>query len=401
MTARPRGRTGLRRTVLLLAVTAGALLAVTGLGRPEEAATDATGSGAGSSPGTTPSSPGTSAPVPGVSDPDALALLRRAARTSRSRSWTGSQVVSTAGSSAMTAQVEVRHRALLGSTLRVAATVGAGGAGGAVQTVYEADDDDLGSSPLAAPFAADDGAQWETLVASSYAVRRSGTDTVAGEPTDTVTLTRPDGSTAARLDVGRVSGLPLQRTLFDPEGRLVRQSVFTKVALVDPGAVADVAATAAATPDTDGSPVGVAETPVDEAGKARLVAGGFVLPAEVGGGLSLVDVQATGSDGVHLTYSDGLLAVSLFEEHGRLDPDTLGAGWTTAERGGASVLVREGGTRVSWADGGTVYTLVGDVGDDAVDRVVRGLPHRVPTGGLGHRFRRGLDRIGSWADPRH
>lgn len=377
----PGGR--LLHGALVLAVAAGALLAVSALARPEEYAAE--------DPGVDAASGGTAA-LPAPSDPDALALLGRAARVARSRAWTGSQVLSSAGTGAMTALIDVEHRPLMGSRLLVSS-----GAGGVAQTVFEADDAELGSSPLATPLGGGGAGQWESLVTASYAVRVDGTDHVAGETTDRVTLSRVDGSLAARVDVGRASGLLLQRRLYGTSGAVQRQTVFTKVAFVDAAAVAQVQPVS---PGHDG-----AAAPVDAAGQQRLRAAGFALPPSIGPGLALLGVTSTPAAAaaarLHLSYSDGLLGLSVYEERGRLDPSTLGPGWSTATRGGTSVLVRDAGTRVAWADGGTVFTVVGDVDDDTVNRVVADLPHRGPAGGLGHRVRRGADRIGSWVDPFH
>jgi len=358
----------------------GVVLAVPSLAPPEEA-------------GLTPAA-ATLPPKPAASDPQALALLRDAARTAIAASWTGTQIVAAfAGPGATTtAVVDIEHRAFEGSRMRAAAT-----AGSPARELFEPDSDGLtGASPLAAPVAlgADD-ARWQSLVSGNYQVRFAGTDTVAGERVRVVELRRADGSAAARLAVGQASGLPLQRQIFDGSGRLVRESVFTKAALVAERDVEHVRAP----PGVGGTPEG---SPLRPAESAALRSEGWSVPEALVPGLALVDGRRyteAGATTLHLTYSDGLSAVSLFQQRGRLDPDGM-SGWHVERRGNAAVLVQPGAPeRLAWSDGGTVFTLVADVPDPAVDPAVAELPHRSDPGGFAHRFRRGIDRVGSWLDP--
>jgi len=365
------------RVAVLLSVTAGVLLAVTALATPEEAGTTSVGPG-----------PRT---APGPSDPAALALLRRSASTARLRSWTGSQVISVLGSRPSTVGVAVAHPARAAPRSRVLAGAGAG-----QQEILNADGAGLpGSSPLGAPVVGD-GARWESLVTSSYAVTLAGGDTVAGEPVDVVELRRTDGTAAARVAVGRRSGLALQRQTFDGRGALLRSSAFSRVALVPAAAVADV-------PDDGGAVQASAPTVAPRAAdvaSARAV--GYAVPDALAPGLVLVDARRTGPDSdaaLHLTYSDGLSAISVFEQRGRLAPGSL-PGWQARTRSGVAVLTRPGlPERVAWADGAMVYTLLADAPDEVVDHAVTALPHVRPAVGLAHRLRRGVDRVGSWLDP--
>ena len=93
---------------------------------------------------------------------------------------------------------------------------------------------------------------------------------------------------------------------------------------------------------------------------------------------TLVDARRGGEQGiVHLSYSDGIANVSVFEQRGRLDerpgwPVTSGRPPTAT-----SVWVRgEVPRRVVWSSGGTVYTVVADAPERTVDAVVAALPHR-------------------------
>lgn len=383
-----RGGGTLTHVGLLAALTVSALLAVPSLAPVEEAER---------TPGAGRADP------PAPSDPAALALLRRAARNARARSWTGTQVVTLRGVRPATVVVEVEHSAMAGTRSRVPAAPGA-----VLQEVYDADATAVpGSSPLATPAGLDAG-RWESLLTANYSAGLAGGGAVAGEVTDAVELRRADGSAAARLEVGRASGLVLRRQLLDASGDLLHSTAFTRLALVPAAAVEQIGSGQLASGQvTDGPVAARAQTPVDDDAVAALRAAGWSVPDELVPGLALVDARrdtsaptAAARDAVlHLTYSDGLSTVSLFEQRGRLDRAGR-AGWQWEQRAGAAVLVRPGlPERLAWADSGTVFTLVADVGDDVVDAALATLPRQRAAPGLVHRFTLGLERVGSWLDP--
>jgi len=383
-----RGGGTLTHVGLLAALTVSALLAVPSLAPVEEAER---------TPGAGRADP------PAPSDPAALALLRRAARNARARSWTGTQVVTLRGVRPATVVVEVEHSAMAGTRSRVPAAPGA-----VLQEVYDADATAVpGSSPLATPAGLDAG-RWESLLTANYSAGLAGGGAVAGEVTDAVELRRADGSAAARLEVGRASGLVLRRQLLDASGDLLHSTAFTRLALVPAAAVEQIGSGQLASGQvTDGPVAARAQTPVDDGAVAALRAAGWSVPDELVPGLALVDARrdtsaptAAARDAVlHLTYSDGLSTVSLFEQRGRLDRAGR-AGWQWEQRAGAAVLVRPGlPERLAWADSGTVFTLVADVGDDVVDAALAALPRQRAAPGLAHRFTLGLERVGSWLDP--
>jgi len=383
-----RGGGTLTHVGLLAALTVSALLAVPSLAPVEEAER---------TPGAGRADP------PAPSDPAALALLRRAARNARARSWTGTQVVTLRGVRPATVEVEVEHSAMAGTRSRVPAAPGA-----VLQEVYDADATAVpGSSPLATPAGLDAG-RWESLLTANYSAGLAGGGAVAGEVTDAVELRRADGSAAARLEVGRASGLVLRRQLLDASGDLLHSTAFTRLALVPAAAVEQIGSGQLASGQvTDGPVAARAQTPVDDDAVAALRAAGWSVPDELVPGLALVDARrdtsaptAAARDAVlHLTYSDGLSTVSLFEQRGRLDRAGR-AGWQWEQRAGAAVLVRPGlPERLAWADSGTVFTLVADVGDDVVDAALATLPRQRAAPGLAHRFTLGLERVGSWLDP--
>jgi len=369
------------RLGLLGAVVAGGVLALPSLAAPEPAAVRAV-----------PPGPARVAP----SDPLAVERLRQAAATGRYRSWRGSEVVSLAaaatGAAAATLVVDVQHEALAGTRSSVRGARG-------VQ-VYDADAGALsGASPLAAADALGDG-PWSALVTAAYTVTTAGTDLVAGDTADLVELRWPAGPLAARLAVGRSTGMVVRRELFDGRGRVLRTSAFTELAL---GPAHDVVPPVAPDP-----PPGA----LDDQQLASLRAAGWPAPETLAPGLVLVEARRSGDpagttpapaaagEGVlQLTWSDGLRTVELFEQRGRLDVRAL-AGWTPQARADAVVLTHPGmPRRVTWAAGDRVSVLVTDAGDDVLDAALAALPRQRAPGGFPRRARQGLARVGSWLDP--
>jgi sigma-E factor negative regulatory protein RseB len=94
------------------------------------------------------------------------------------------------------------------------------------------------------------------------------------------------------------------------------------------------------------------------------------LPAE----LVLVGAREADAGAVQLQYSDGLTAVSVFEQRGSLDATAL-TGFDQHDVAGATVLRRAGSPPVwVWESQGSVFTLVADLSVPAVARIVAALP---------------------------
>jgi hypothetical protein len=94
-----------------------------------------------------------------------------------------------------------------------------------------------------------------------------------------------------------------------------------------------------------------------------------------------VDVPlGQGGEAVHLTYTDGISAVSLFVQRGHLAeaiPDTSTLTWD-----GAQVHVGNGWPiRVMWQGDDCVFTVISDAPPDTVQAVVESLPHGGSGGG--------------------
>src|SRR5664279_1098068 len=130
---------------------------------------------------------------------------------------------------------------------------------------------------------------------------------------------------------------------------------------------------------------------------------GWTAPDRLGADLELYDTRATGAgrnQTLHLSYSDGLSTLSLFEQRGRLDAAAV-RGWRRERIGAADVFVNDTlPQRVAWAGNGTVYTMVADAPGEMIDAVVAALPHEPePARGVLARMRHGLVRVGSWLNP--
>lgn len=350
----------------------------------------------------------TASPVAGqprtVADPRAVQLLRRAAGAAAATSFTGTQIVSTwdrEGSASYLLDVDNEPGAGLSVRVHSSAT----NPDGAGYTTSPAGTRDVGAVGGA-------GAGEElALLLDSYDLSVERTDQVAGRATTVVTARRPEGDAgaagvAARFWVDDASGLVLRREVYDAGGRLVRAAAFVDVQV-------DTAHFVKHPPPL------LPERSGQELSGTELAAWGrqgWACPRSLPSGLRLVDArsttagQAAGQQGaradapiLHLTYSDGLSAVSVFQQRGQLDRAGL-TGYRAERRAdGHEVLVSEGfPRRVLWSARGLVFTVVGDAADDAVDAVVAALPHEPDSAsGARERLRRGVERLGSWLDPFH
>ena len=125
------------------------------------------------------------------------------------------------------------------------------------------------------------------------------------------------------------------------------------------------------------------------------------MPEAFLGGQQLFDAHLQGSGAaalLQLTYSDGLSALSVFEQPGTLNQAGL-SGWQRSTRGGGRVWGGPGlPEQVAWSAGGHVYTVVAD-DPGQVDAVVATLPHSQAEDGAWDRIGRGLRRVGSWFNP--
>jgi hypothetical protein len=94
---------------------------------------------------------------------------------------------------------------------------------------------------------------------------------------------------------------------------------------------------------------------------------------------------------LHLAYSDGLSAVSVFEQRGGLGHAPAGTQWDDQ----IGAYVRGGAAKIAtWQSGTTVFTVVTDGSADLLASAVRALPHQAtPPRTTIERVRAGWSRI--------
>lgn len=325
-----------------------------------------------------------SASLHGGTDTDEQAaadLLQRAVVAGAEVAYTGVQYFSCCHATVVT---WVQHVPGRGSEVRVQGTPG-----GPASEVWDADSDVASIADI------DVGAL--ALLRHNYRLALGGLHEVAGRPSRVVLARRPDdGSVAGSFWVDQSTGLLLRRELLDRRGEIVRMSVFTEVTV---GAPALRPASEKPT-DMVPAPWGT-QWPVTAS--ARLAKAGWQVPSRLAGGMQLYDIRmccGKKPDVVHLSYTDGLSTISVFEQHGHLDPRQF-AGWRRDTVKGAPVYMADSmPQRAVWSGPRTVYTLLADAAPDQVRSVVGSLPHAGRTDhGLLHRILHGLARIASWLNP--
>jgi negative regulator of sigma E activity len=212
-----------------------------------------------------------------------------------------------------------------------------------------------------------------------------------------------DQHTAAQFQIDEDTGLMLRRTLFDPDGAVVRDEGYVELA-VQPS----VPAQRGPSPDATSNPeqFGLPDQQLDTDDLAELRRHGWPLPDALPDGMTLVGARSVPTrkdgktgDAVQLSFSDGVFSMSLFVQRGQLAPSALD-GFHRTTMGRATVYTRDGLYRHAvWSGGGYVFTAVGDLHADGVRRAVLSLPHQVPDGSVLARLGRGIDRVGSWVNP--
>jgi negative regulator of sigma E activity len=190
-------------------------------------------------------------------------------------------------------------------------------------------------------------------MAGKYEVAAGPGESAAGRPTVEIVI-RERGVLIERMAVDEATGLVLRRRLYDGGGNVVR--------LVE---VEDLRVGSTRTPTTTPSPDKTKDTPKSK-GTPRALADGrvpapFAAPLRLDGEYQRVGAYQRGGT-VHMLYSDGLHALSVFAQAGRLAQGDLPAGGERVAVGkGTGVRYSwPGGDVVMWESGGIVYTAVGD-----------------------------------------
>ena len=207
---------------------------------------------------------------------------------------------------------------------------------------------------------------------------------------------RPAEPTAAwprRFWLDDATKLPLEREVYDTAAHVISRDVFINVRFAKPGS-------APAGTGASADPQGPWTDPFSQAQLLALRARGWLVPAQLPGGLSLftgAETEASTGTVLDLGYSDGLSVISVFEQRGQL-PASL-AGWRKTTVAGHPIFVAEPDQRsLTWSGRGMVYTVVADAPTQTVDAVVGALPHDKPPG-FWKRMTRGMVRLASWVNP--
>ena len=237
------------------------------------------------------------------------------------------------------------------------------------------------------------------LLETHYVVAYAGAGLADDRTAQVVEARRANGSLAARFWLDDATKLPLEREVFDTAARVIGRDVFINVRFAK-----QVPAPAGANPpagaNAPADPQGLWTEPFSQAQLLALRAHGWLVPAQLPGGLSLftgAETEASTGTVLDLGYSDGLSVISVFEQRGQLAASLVG--WRKTTVGGHVIFVAEPDQRsMTWSGRGMVYTMVADAPTQTVAAVVGALPHDKPPG-FWKRMTRGLVRLASWVNP--
>ncbi|MFB4310540.1 sigma-E factor regulatory protein RseB domain-containing protein [Actinomadura sp. GTD37] len=327
------------------------------------------------------------------SDPGAVGLLRAAADAARDVPYQGRRFLTTWNrSKSATSRVTVAHRPGEGIRYR-SATTGTG------YRPESAAGDTTGFTP-----------ETLALLTRNYSVVRAADAAICGRRARVVEARRPDGSPAGRFWIDRETGLMLHRELIDAKGHPVIVTGFSEISFTLPpvdraalglprgGLLRFPGSSGGGPAESTASAAGAWGEPLDRAGIAGLRDRGWPVPKDLPGRLTLYDVRREKDDGaVHLSYSDGLAAVSVFVQRGRLDESGL-AGWQKTVRRGRTVYRRESLRRWAVSAGqGYVYTVLTDAPQSTAESVAVNMPRGADP--FWTRLSRGARRLASAANP--
>lgn len=319
--------------------------------------------------------------VAGGGDSDeAIAWLRKAADAPNRVSFRATQFVTSWGpQGASSAMLQILHAAKQGSRISVLGAGASQGAQGFVQRAGHSRRPAVDGGPL-------------SLLTETYDLRLAGTEEVIGRRAVLVEARRSDHTLAARFWIDQATGLLLQRHLFTMDGvDLVRATVYTTLRIEPDDFLSHLPP---ALPDDSVESLGTG-------GATELRAEGWNCADRLPDSLKLYDAHRDSEGSVQLSYSDGLFAVSVFEQRGRLDPAALVGYTATTTTDGAPVYIRYGMPSYAvWSSDGIVYTLVGDIPYDVMARVVAAFPHDLPDPiGVIDRIGTGLAKMTKWLTP--
>lgn len=324
-------------------------------------------------------------------DARAVALLQESATAPDRVSYTGTRYVSswsslTASSASASAVVLVQHSA-----------------GGPTEYAVRGEREVIPADVDAQWLAGD--AQPADLMTRAYDVTLVGLGEVAGRTAHVIEAHRRDGSVAARLWLDAESALTLRRETFTGTGSLLNASAFIDVTLTGAPCCGETGPRLA--DESQDRNVAAGTTPsggsLQWADIEALRATGWICPGQLAGGLALYQARQVG-DAIQLSYSDGVMSVSMFQQAGTLDPGRLDA-YAMREVAGGAVYSDPGPpARFTWATGKHVITVVSEAPQEVVEALVRAVPPEqlsrpAADDGVLARIARGAKRVGSWLNP--
>ncbi|MBO2455091.1 hypothetical protein J4573_48955 [Actinomadura barringtoniae] len=341
------------------------------------------------------------------SDPEAVRLLEAATKAARQVPYEGTQFLTTWG-----------HKGSTTSLVRVAHTPGAGtyfDAGEPVQrgTAPVSGPSRTGGSTAERTYQADSSVgrsaligfttEMLALLTRNYSLVRAADASVCGRQARVIEARRSNGTAAGRFWVDSETGLMLHRELLDAGGRSVAATGFRELRIARPARDTRVAL-------RGGRSVGESTVPVVTASpwEDRLASGdlaslrrsGWRIPDALPEHFKLYDARRdTKADTVHLSYTDGLSAVSVFVQRGGAVDRSRMNGWQRTRDDGKTIFRRDSLQHWAvWSGDGYVYTVLTDAPQDTADSVIDALPEGSGLHFWG-RMGRGARRLGTWVNP--
>jgi hypothetical protein len=286
-----------------------------------------------------------------LSATEAREVMQRAAESKDTVSYSGRQAFfATRGDRTIRAAIEVEARAGQGSQIKVLSLTG--------QQLLR------GFTPAALSSRVVDD-ELLALLERNYTLTGTQGATVAGRSATVVAAWR-FGEPAARWWLDDKTGIVLWQELYGRTGAVDLSVGFTSVSVSQTTEIMDHLPPRLVTPTTT--------TSLSVSSVTGLTAAGWSCPRDLAG-MSLVRVRtdrAADPTVLHLVYSDGVAAVGVFEQHGRLERPPTGSQWDAD----LQAYAHHGPSQVAtWQSRDLVFTVVTDGPADVLTRAVASLPH--------------------------
>ncbi|MEP6526144.1 MAG: sigma-E factor regulatory protein RseB domain-containing protein [Nocardioidaceae bacterium] len=309
----------------------------------------------------------------------AVAFLRLAVAAPDSVSYFGTRVVFAASpGGASTVLVDVRHVYGQGTRMTVR-----GGASDGSNAMFLGDQG-AGSQGLHP--------NQLSLLVDNFDLRVEGPGDIAGRKAVVVSADHP-GVASAKFWIDRATGLLLRTEVYGADGRLWRASAFVRVS-IHPHLFMQHLPPIVQVPDA---------VALSRRSLPSLRQDGYRCPAHLRSGFALTDIDRVHepTPAVHMTYTDGLSVISVFEQRGSLAASAVD-GYLPVSIDGQRVYVKYGlPTSILWASNDMVYTVLTDAPDSTLAHIVAAYPSRAPESSddFWSRLWRGLGRLIACAFP--